>query len=74
MKAYVVKGSEDGNLGVYSSKKRAILVAKSYVSNGADQPTYDSEYNIAEYSDGSVVVGHRESWVTAEVEKFEMNA
>lgn len=33
-KVYVVRGSEDGNLGVYSNFKRAYAEALSYSCNG----------------------------------------
>lgn len=38
-KVYIVRGSEDGNLGVYSNFKRAYQEAVNYVTN-------DGEWNL----------------------------
>ena len=35
-KAYIVKGSEDGVIGVYGSKKKALECAKRYCGTGCD--------------------------------------
>jgi len=38
--AYVVHGSEDGNVGIYTTKERARQVAWNYVAqSGEDKPT-----------------------------------
>lgn len=38
--AFIVRGSEDGNLGVYSTKERARVKAVAYVAqSGSDTPT-----------------------------------
>lgn len=69
---YVVKGSEDGNIGVYGNKKRAIESAKIYVANASDVLDYeDKEYSIVSYCDGdNTEVRADWSWVSAEIEKF----
>lgn len=71
MFAYVVKGSEDGNLSVYRSKKKAIAAAKEYVTNAEDNA--GTEFNISEYCGGDLVsVSAPWSWVSADIEKFVM--
>lgn len=64
---YVVKGSEDGNLGVFSAKKRAMDAALEYYCNGNDVDPGDADINI--YGDGSLIcVGC--GWASAEIERF----
>lgn len=66
---YVVKGSEDGNIGVYGNKKRAIDAAKIYLVNSADE--IGEEFDINTYCDGyNIEVRADWAWVTAEIEKF----
>lgn len=42
--AYVVSGSEDGNIGVYGNHKRALQAAIAYVNQTQD-PTEEIEIN-----------------------------
>lgn len=59
--AYVVRGSEDGNIGVYSSKKKALKRAVDYVTQQGDEHTID-KYQWVTYV--------ASEWSTADVEKF----
>lgn len=69
MYAYVVKGSEDGNLGVFRSKKRAIEAAKEYVTNAATLAGDD--FAITEFAScGQIVVAADWSWVSCDIEQF----
>lgn len=71
MFAYVVKGSEDGNLSVFRSKKKAIQAAKDYVTNSAESA--GTEFDISEFCNGDIVTVSAEwGWVTADIEKFVM--
>ena len=63
---YQVKGSEDGTLGIYGSKKRAIARAKEYV-----QVAYPGEEIQVEHNGKWFVEVHSgEHSVVAEIEKF----
>lgn len=67
MYAYVVKGSEDGNIGVYRSKSRAFEAAKAYVA-GAEEERQDT-FNFHSFAEVTTISADW-SWVSAEVEKF----
>jgi len=58
---YIVKGSEDGNLGVFSSKKKAIECAKVYCGDDCD---------VEVRSWGTTVYGRS---CSADVEEYELN-
>lgn len=74
MYAYVVKGSEDGNLGVYSSMKKALISAKEYVANADDLDVNATDFDIGYFCDGYLInVACEHSWVTADIEKFKIN-
>ena len=63
--AYVVKGSEDGNLGVYGNHKRALQAAIAYVNQTQD-PTEEVEIRKVHKFYTSVYG----SYTSAEVETF----
>lgn len=73
MFAYVVKGSEDGNLSVFRSKKKAIEAAKEYVANGDELDINTADFKIESFCDGDLIsVSCENSWVSADIEKFVM--
>lgn len=40
--AYLVQGSEDGTIGIFRSKKRAIQAAKDYLASGGNEILYET--------------------------------
>lgn len=68
--AYVVKGSEDGVIGVYSSKERAIIAGRNYYCAGNNcAPFY---CDIEERGPDWIIVSGDSSWANAEIERFVM--
>ena len=63
--AYVVRGSQDGNLGVWSSRQKAVAHAVLYCSD-IDDP-YDESIDVDDRGNLVFVEG---KGVSADVEKF----
>ena len=63
--AYVVKGSEDGNIGVYSTMKKAKIAAAQYI---AQSQNFHSEICIESETKYHVLL--RGDYTSAEVEQF----
>ena len=63
--AYVVKGSEDGNLGVYGNHKRALQAAIAYVNQTQD-PTEEMDIRKVHKSYTSI----HGSYTSADIETF----
>ena len=68
--AYVVRGSEDGNLGVFTSKKRATMRAVMYCS--VDNDEFDENVEV-DTTTSSWMVYVEGNGMSADVEKFEIN-
>ena len=64
---YIVRGSEDGNLGVFTTKKRAVACATNYVQQAGVNP--QTEKCGDWHTEVSTETGHS----TASVEKFNLN-
>ena len=64
---YVVRGSEDGNIGAFTSKKKAMMGAVEYCS--PDDDAFDEDVEIGNSFNGMVtyVSGYG---ISAYVEKF----
>lgn len=74
-KIYVVRGSEDGNIGVYSNMKLAYNKASSYVKNSCEPDTKILSYSqvCSEFRSVDSVSLHDESGINAEIELFGLN-
>jgi hypothetical protein len=69
-KIYVVTGSEDGVLGAFGSKKKAIKAAHTYVGKEVGIPIVLSYVPSDFNSSGNVVYGE---WCSAKVEELILN-
>lgn len=69
-KVYIVKGSEDGNLGVYSTFKKAYERAKEYVSS---QGTIKQSYQTALKDSFRLHAIESPDFATASIEQFYIN-
>jgi hypothetical protein len=56
-KLYVVRGSEDGNLGIYSSARKAVEKAVDYSGEGK---RYKTEYNVK----SGITELNKQGWLT----------
>lgn len=73
-KVYVVNGSEDGNLGVYSNKKLAYACAATYTEmNGGPVETYAQVCKVLRDWD-SVKVESKSEYGSARITEFVLNA
>ena len=62
MKCYLVHGSEDGTLGIYSSKKKAMARALEYVAAIGDEEASVEAGNWNTYVAGNGVEARIEKW------------
>lgn len=63
-KVYQVYGSEDGTVGIFSSKKRAIASAINYVEKAGDEtPEIDNSMDWITYATGNSVEATVETWI-----------
>ncbi len=63
-RVYQVYGSEDGTMGIFSSKKRAMDSAIKYVKNAGDEtPEIDNSVDWITYITGNSVEANVETWM-----------
>ena len=65
--AYVVKGYQDGTIGVFTNKKKAIACGVRYVNSGLSEHEQNTDIEV-DARDWIIFIGNN-----AEVEKFHMN-
>ena len=68
--AYLLTGSEDGVIGLYGNKKRALAAAKDYVAKGND--IRDEEVYVDDHGFIIYLSSEDSTWATANIEKMEM--
>jgi len=59
---YAVRGSEDGTIGIYSSKKKAIVRAREYVNQNDKIINEDLESDFVWFFYGSSLQSDVERW------------
>lgn len=67
---YIVKGSEDGVLGVYGSKKKAHARCIEYLLDGASDEKIKEEDIFKDNQEFFCTYSHEDSFVSAEWQKF----
>ena len=67
--AYIVRGSEDGNIGVFGSRKRAVTRAVQYVQQGSEDEIVVSVEHLNEWI---TYVNSEGTSSSADVERFDL--
>lgn len=78
-KVYIVRGSEDGNIGVYTNIKKAYEAAAGYIGGSCDtkdktpQQSYASVCKEFKRGFGYVRIEPKSGWTSASIELMYLN-
>lgn len=69
---YLVRGSEDGALGIYTNKKKAAERASMYLEHHKKAPSFNEIYRVL-CKQGYAYLNLKDSFVSVDIEPFILN-